>query len=182
MGIRLRSGDRVVGMEIIAGDEDILFATERGYGKRVKAEDFRVAHRGGYGVRTIPTDERNGLVIGLAAVTDHSNVLLIDTAGKMIRLSPQEIRTMGRQAKGVRLIRLEPEQTLAAVVAFEETENGDNNQSDQSSQSFFAKKSEMKAAPEDSLESIFDMIPDGNEQLITSYEDVHEEDDDTIIF
>jgi DNA gyrase subunit A len=129
MGIRLRAGDFVVGMEVVSGEEDILFATERGYGKRVKAEDFRVAHRGGYGVRTIPTDERNGLVIGLAAVSDSSNVLLIDMAGKMIRLAPHEIRTMGRQAKGVRLIRLEPEQTLAAVVAFEEDSNNNNSES-----------------------------------------------------
>ncbi len=120
MGIRLRSGDRVVGMEIIPDDRDILFATERGYGKRVKAEDFRVAHRGGYGVRTIPTDERNGMVIGLAGVTDASNVLLIDAAGKMIRLLPTEIRTMGRQAKGVRLIKLDTDQILANVIAFEE--------------------------------------------------------------
>ncbi|HEX2978098.1 MAG TPA: DNA gyrase subunit A [Candidatus Babeliales bacterium] len=120
MGIRLRGGDRVVGMEVIADDRDILFATSRGYGKRVKAEDFRVAHRGGYGVRTIPTDTRNGEVIGLCAVTDESNVLLIDTTGKMIRLSPTEIRTMGRQAKGVRLIRMDEEQRLAHLVAFEE--------------------------------------------------------------
>ena len=127
MGIRLRKGDYVVGMEAVKGDEDILFATERGYGKRVKSENFRVAHRGGYGVRTIPTDARNGLVIGLTAVSDQSNVLLIDMAGKMIRLAPHEIRTMGRQAKGVRLIRLEPDQTLASVVAFED-ENNNNHQ------------------------------------------------------
>ena len=57
MGIRLKSKDFVVGMEVIHDDNDILFATERGYGKRVKADDFRVAHRGGYGVRTIPTTD-----------------------------------------------------------------------------------------------------------------------------
>lgn len=127
MGIRLRNSDYVIGMEVIHDDRDILFATSHGYGKRVKAEDFRVAHRGGYGVRTIPTDERNGLVIGLAAVTDNSNVLLIDTAGKMIRLSPTEIRTMGRQAKGVRLIKLDDDQILSAVVAFEEENNGNHD-------------------------------------------------------
>jgi DNA gyrase subunit A len=121
IGIRLRSGDRVVGMEVVSGEQDILFATERGYGKRVRAADFRVAHRGGYGVRTIPVDKRNGVVIGLAVVTDESSVLLIDTAGKIIRLSPTEIRTMGRQAKGVRLIKLDEEQRLSAVVAFQET-------------------------------------------------------------
>ncbi len=121
-GISLRSGDIVVGLEVIPAEDRgaLLFATSQGYGKRVQVEDFRVAHRGGLGVRTIPTDKRNGDVIALARVTDNSHLLLIDTNGKVIRLSPQEIRTMGRQAKGVRLVRLDEGQVLAALVAFEE--------------------------------------------------------------
>ncbi len=130
MGIRLKSKDYVVGLEVISGEHDILFATAHGYGKRVKPEDFRVAHRAGYGVRTIPTTERNGDVIGLTIVTDNSHVLLIDTTGKIIRLSPSEIRTMGRQAKGVRLIKLDEHQRLSAVVSFEEDQN--NNHSEES--------------------------------------------------
>lgn len=131
IGIRLKPKDYVVAMEVVSNESDILFATARGYGKRVKAEDFRVAHRGGYGVRTIPTDARNGSVIGLAVVNDDSHVLLIDSAGKMIRLSPTEIRTMGRQAKGVRLIRLNEDQELISVISFEEhsqEEESSNNQ------------------------------------------------------
>ncbi|HSW75426.1 MAG TPA: DNA gyrase subunit A, partial [Candidatus Saccharimonadales bacterium] len=117
-GIRIRPDDAVVGMEIISDDRDILFATARGYGKRTKIEDFRVAHRGGVGVRTIPTGARNGDVIGLVRVSDDSEILLIDKAGKIIRISPKEVRTMGRQAQGVRLIRLDESQELSAVVAF----------------------------------------------------------------
>lgn len=128
IGIRMRKDDYVVGMEIISDGGDILFATENGYGKRVAVNDFRVAHRGGLGVRTIPTDKRNGDVIGLAIVYENSNVLLIDMAGKIIRLSPTEIRTMGRQAKGVRLIRLDEGQKLAAVFAFEEEGNDEGEQ------------------------------------------------------
>ena len=120
IGIRLKRGDYVVGMEVLADHGDILFATENGYGKRVSIADFRVAHRGGLGVRTIPADKRNGQVIGLAHVTDRSNLLLIDQAGKIIRLPSSEVRTMGRQAKGVRLIRLDAGQKLSSVVAFEE--------------------------------------------------------------
>lgn len=116
-GIKIKPGDYVVGMEIISGDTDVLFATERGYGKRVEAKDFRVAHRGGVGVRTIPTDKRNGLVVGLVVVDDTSHILLIDQAGKIIRLAPKEVRTMGRQAKGVRLIRLEDNQTLVGIAS-----------------------------------------------------------------
>lgn len=126
MGIRLRQGDRVVGMEVIPGESgDILFATENGYGKKVCVEDFRVAHRGGVGIRTIPTDARNGKVIGLATVYADSNLLLIDEAGKIIRLPVTEVRTMGRQAKGVRLVRLDKGQKLASLFAFRE---GDDTQ------------------------------------------------------
>jgi DNA gyrase subunit A len=125
-GIKLRNGDIVVGMKIVPEEQingqNLLFATSRGYGKRVKIADFRVAHRGGLGVRTIPVDKRNGQVIGLVVVSEKSQILLIDTNGKIIRLSPQEIRTMRRHAKGVRLIKLDKEQTLARVVAFEEEE------------------------------------------------------------
>lgn len=117
-GITLRDGDAVVGMEIVPESTDLLFATSAGFGKRVRAGDFRVAHRGGIGVRTIPTGDRNGFVIGLERVDDDSHVLLIDTNGKIIRLSPQEIRVMGRQAKGVRLVRLDKNQHLLAMLAF----------------------------------------------------------------
>lgn len=132
-GIRLRKGDEVVGMEVISDDRDLLFATARGYGKRTNIEDFRVAHRGGVGVRTIPTGDRNGDVIGLVKVGENSEILLIDKAGKIIRISPKEVRTMGRQAQGVRLIRLDEAQELSSVVAFEinpddglQSEGGDN--------------------------------------------------------
>lgn len=117
-GVMLRKNDKVVGLEVIPEKSDVLIATSKGYGKRVHVADFRVAHRGGLGVRTIPTDARNGYVIGLERVADDSHLLLIDTNGKIIRLSPQEIRTMGRQAKGVRLVRLDEGQSLASMVAF----------------------------------------------------------------
>lgn len=125
-GIKLRGDDRVIGMEVVGDDRDILFATERGFGKRVRVGDFRIAHRGGMGVRTIPTEERNGKVVGLVAVDEQSSLLLIDAAGKIIRLMPREVRTMGRQAKGVRLIRLESEQRLVGMAVVPgETEDGE---------------------------------------------------------
>lgn len=127
-GIRLRAGDSVVGMEIVPENEGVkslLFATKNGYGKQVNAADFRIAHRGGVGVRTIPTDKRNGKVIGLVQVSPNHNILLIDSNGKIIRLSPKEIRTMRRQAKGVRLVRLDKKQTLSTIASFEESPEDD---------------------------------------------------------
>lgn len=167
-GIKLRADDYVVGMEVVGPDDmrDILFATQYGYGKRVKVEDFRVAHRGGYGVRTIPTDKRNGYVIGLAAVSDDSSVLLIDTHGKMIRLAPTEIRTMGRQAKGVRLIRLDEGQKLATIVAFEEHDYGNNDDSSESHESGSTKEGVTAAVKASSYEYDEEMYePEFNEVM-----------------
>ena len=121
IGIRMREDDYVVGMEIIDDEEkNLLFATQQGYGKRTRVGDFRVAHRGGQGVRTITTYRRNGDVVGLVIVAEASHILLIDDIGKIIHLLPKEVRTMGRQAKGVRLIRLDTGRRLASIVAFEE--------------------------------------------------------------
>lgn len=160
IGIRLKNKDYVIGMEVVHEHGDILFATEHGYGKRVKAEDFRVAHRGGLGVRTIPTTKRNGLVIGLTLVDDTSHVLLIDEAGKIIRLSPTEIRTMGRQAQGVRLIRLDATQKLCTIVAFHEehAEDEPNGQNSSSEGKPAIKASECISTIED--EDTFDLVQD----------------------
>lgn len=127
-GITLRGKNaRVVGLEVVKPEDQLLFATSRGYGKQVSMEEFRLAHRGGMGVRTIPTDSRNGVVIGVVKVNEQSNLLLIDQAGVMIRLDPKEIRVMHRQAMGIRLIKLDKEQTLATVVAFDGLQEDDEN-------------------------------------------------------
>lgn len=124
IGIRMREDDYVVGMEIVDDEtKTLLFATSKGYGKQTQVVNFRVAHRGGLGVRTIPTDHRNGNVIGLVIIGPQSHILLIDDAGKIIHLLPTEIRTMGRQAKGVRLIRLDEGRKLTSIKAFESESN-----------------------------------------------------------
>lgn len=170
IGMRMKSSDSVVGMVIADGVGEILFATQKGYGKRVDLNDFRVAHRGGVGVRTIPTDTRNGEVIGLVKVSPQSNILLIDAAGKIIRLSPQEVRTMGRQAKGVRLIRLEDGQSLSSVAAFEEEERGADDAGDNSmsgGSSSDSGKKEKKASFDAALEheeaALFDALVEGDD-------------------
>lgn len=117
-GVLIRGEGEVVGLEVVAGDAELLFATSQGYGKRVKVSDFRVAHRGGLGVRTIPVSKRNGHVVGMVRVEEDSTVLLVDGTGKIIRLDPDEVRTMRRSAQGVRLIRLDENQVLASIVAF----------------------------------------------------------------
>ena len=121
-GVRIRGSATVVGLEVIGATDvrDLLFVTSGGYGKRVRVEDFRIAHRGGLGVRTIPVGKRNGEVIGVALVANDSSILLIEQSGRIIRLSPQEVRTMRRGAQGVRLIRLGEGERVFAVTAFDE--------------------------------------------------------------
>lgn len=145
-GIRLKKDDEVVGMEVVADNRDLLFATSRGYGKRTKIEDFRVAHRGGLGVRTIPTNTRNGHMIGLVRVDEDSEILLIDKDGKIIRISPKEVRTMGRQAAGVRLIRLDAKQELSSIVAFAEMQRPEGGSEQVEEQEVDSSKSDEKAS------------------------------------
>ncbi|MCK4499556.1 DNA gyrase subunit A [Candidatus Babeliales bacterium] len=127
-GISIRGEGRVVGLEVTEHDCELLFATSNGYGKRVRVSDFRTAHRGGLGVRTIPVSKRNGEVIGMVRVSETATLFLIDTNGKIIRLDPQEIRTMRRHAQGVRLIRLDKAQKLASVVSFESTDDDEDEE------------------------------------------------------
>jgi DNA gyrase subunit A len=121
-GISLKDNDELVGALVVNETQNILFVTETGYGKRVDISKFRIIHRGGVGVRTIPVNARNGFVIGLSMISDSSDLMLIDENGKIIRISPQEIRTMSRQAQGVRLIRLDQDQKVACIATLH-TEN-----------------------------------------------------------
>jgi DNA gyrase subunit A len=114
-GIRLKKNDEIVGALVINESQSVLLVTENGFGKRVEVNKFRTIHRGGIGVRTIPTDKRNGQVVGLGTVSDECDLLLIDENGKVIRMSSGEIRSMGRQAKGVRLIKLDEGQKVACI-------------------------------------------------------------------
>ena len=177
--IRLKANDIVVGMEVIHNNEgDVLFATEKGYGKRVQTGKFRLAHRGGVGVRTIPTGTRNGSMIGLAKISDNSHVLLIDVSGKIIRLDPAEIRTMGRHAQGVRLIRLDKTQKLIGVVSFEdEEEEPESSSTAGEGGSVETEKLETKIeVVEAEVEVGADVDPDG-ESLDDAEEAIEESDD-----
>jgi DNA gyrase subunit A len=152
-GIKLRAGDSLVGALVVNEKQNILFVTENGFGKRVELEKFRITHRGGVGVRTIPTDKRNGFVVGLSMIDNETGLLLIDENGKIIRIAPHEIRTMGRQAKGVRLIRLDDGLKVAGVATLQTMNEQGEAQ---------ARKIEL---------------PEINEEMLFSEENENEEDD-----
>ncbi len=114
-GISLQGSDEVVGMEILSPDATVLTVTERGYGKRTPLDDYRLQRRGGQGVITIRTNERNGQVVGVAQVVDDDQVMLITDGGKVLRSPVSGISTMGRATQGVRVMNLSTEEKLVSM-------------------------------------------------------------------
>jgi DNA gyrase subunit A len=106
IGIRMEEGDAVVGMEAIKEGETILTVTENGFGKRTKTEEYRRQSRGGKGVLTIKTSERNGPVVYSYQVSDSDQLMIITERGKIIRLRAADISVIGRNTQGVKLIDL----------------------------------------------------------------------------
>ncbi len=114
-GIRLNKGDRVVAMSVINQEEPILTITENGYGKRSPVEDYRQTHRGGKGVKTIVTNERNGKVIFVHQVSNDYNIILTTQLGMIVRIPVEEIKIQGRNTMGVRVMRLNNEDSVVSV-------------------------------------------------------------------
>ena len=104
----------------------ILSVTENGYGKRTPADEYRLQGRGGSGVINVKTTERNGKVVGIAQVTEDSEVMLISQYGKIIRMDSSTIRESGRAAQGVRLLHLEAGDRVAAAVVIPPEKEGTN--------------------------------------------------------
>jgi len=115
-GIRLAPGDVVRSFDIVNDQETLLIATENGYGKRTEFSDFSAQHRGGGGVIAIKgVDERNGRVVAAHAVREDQSFIAIASNGMMVRSPVNEVRIIGRAAKGVRLVNLAEDATLVSV-------------------------------------------------------------------
>jgi len=130
-GIRLREAENateeVVGMAVIPREEPatLLTVCERGFGKRTPTSDYPTKNRGGKGVITIKTTERNGKVVSLRLVSDDDDLMLITDGGKLIRMPVDGIPTIGRNTQGVRLIRLEEAEQVVAMERIAEKEEGE---------------------------------------------------------
>jgi DNA gyrase subunit A len=135
-GIRLGKGDRVVGaVTLHRNDTTILVATEKGYGKRSEAEDYRISHRGGKGIFTVKTSDKTGKMVAIKEVTDTDDIVVITMKGVVIRQHVSDIRVAGRNTQGVRLIRLDNGDTVAdvAAVVAEEAEDKKLEEADKAS-------------------------------------------------
>jgi DNA gyrase subunit A len=137
-GVDLSDGDEVIGM-IVVNDiqsETVLVVSEKGYGKRTAVEDYRITNRGGKGVITLNITEKTGNLIAIQSVTDEDGLMIINKSGVAIRMGMDDLRVMGRNTQGVRMINLKHNDEIAAVakvmmdkeVEVEEGETDENSE------------------------------------------------------
>jgi DNA gyrase subunit A len=121
-GMQLRDGDEVVAMEVVTEDGTLLTVCENGYGKRTDVSEYRRQTRGGIGLKNVQTSDRNGQVIGLACVTDRHELLLVTEQGQIIRMKAGDLRPIGRDTQGVRLMDLGEADRLVSIATLSEPE------------------------------------------------------------
>ncbi len=114
-GVRLDPGDYVVAIDTVRPDADLMVITQGGYGKRTPLADYRVTNRGGKGIRTLRVTEKLGLIAGGRVVQDDEELMIISRSGVMIRLPVSGISRQGRNAQGVRLMRVDEGDAVRAV-------------------------------------------------------------------
>ena len=122
LGIRLDSGDAVVSMEMLNRGASILTVSEKGYGKRTEMEEYRLQSRGGRGIITMKATEKTGRIVGGQQVTDDDQLMLVTNNGKIIRLRMRDIRVIGRNTQGVRLIDVEEGERVVSLARLAEKE------------------------------------------------------------
>ncbi len=127
-GVNLGKGDRVVSMEIVRPGASLLTVSEKGFGKRSPIDDYRLVHRGARGVITMKTTTKTGPVVGVLQISDQDqDIMLVTDTGNLIRISAGDIRVIGRNTQGVRLLKTGGEGggTVASVAPIAERESVD---------------------------------------------------------
>jgi len=153
-GIRLRPKDHVVGMVIAEKNAALLTVCEKGYGKRTSFDSYRAQSRGGVGLKNIKTSERNGKVVALEAVQYSDEIMLITANGIIIRTGLDQIRSIGRNTQGVRLIKLKAgDKLVAAEKIVIEGEKNSQKKPENKNNSQTKPESNVKAAPEKKIKS-----------------------------
>jgi len=122
-GIRLGRGQRVISLSIAEPDTTVLTVTANGFGKRTSINDYRAQARGGQGVISIQTNQRNGAVVGATMVNEHDEIMLISDHGTLIRTPVQGISVVGRNTQGVRIVKLNEGEKLAGLERMVENYN-----------------------------------------------------------
>jgi len=113
-GVQLVADDRLVGVEMVHPERTLLTITDNGFGKRSPISEYRLQNRGGIGLIDIKTRGRNGEVVGATQVEDGDELMIVTSAGKIIRTRVDEVSVIGRNTMGVRLIRLDKNEKVVA--------------------------------------------------------------------
>ncbi len=121
-GMRLAKGDEIIGMEVLSHGQTLFAVTENGFGKRTSIDEYPVQKRGGMGVISIKTTERNGLVVGILLVEDNDDIMLITDIGKIIRIPVSGISVISRNTQGVKLMGMETIEKVTGVARLAEKE------------------------------------------------------------
>jgi len=121
-GIRLATNDKVVSLIVAESTDPILTATEKGYGKRTQLGEYRTQARGGSGVISIKTSDRNGQVVGAIQVTDDDEMMLISNKGTLVRARAAYVSIIGRNTQGVTLINIAEDEELVSVAKIAESD------------------------------------------------------------
>jgi DNA gyrase subunit A len=121
-GMDLAADDFIVGAEVIGEGGLVLSISEHGYGKRTKVVDYRLTNRGVKGVINMKTTSKTGKVVGILSVKEDSELMIVTRDGKMIRIDSGEIRQAGRSTQGVRLVKMEDSDSVAAACLVPESE------------------------------------------------------------
>lgn len=126
-GIKLRNGDEIADVRVLVDDVDrlLLTVTENGYGKRTAIDQYRQQNRGGQGIRDIQTGARNGMVAGTVQVHDEDRIMLITDTGRVIKIPVRNIRVLGRNTKGVTLMKVDNDERIVSVARVPEEEHAE---------------------------------------------------------
>ncbi|VVM20878.1 DNA gyrase subunit A (EC, partial [uncultured Gammaproteobacteria bacterium] len=121
-GMKLKD-DEIVSAIIADDSSPILTATEKGYGKRTNLDEYRAQARGGSGVISIKTSDRNGKVVGAIQVTDEDEMMLISNKATLVRARANDVSIIGRNTQGVTLIKIAKGEKLVSIAKIAETED-----------------------------------------------------------
>ncbi|RXM51164.1 MULTISPECIES: DNA gyrase subunit A [unclassified Chryseobacterium] len=157
-GIAMEDDDEAIGMIVVndVENETVLVVSEKGYGKRTAVEDYRITNRGGKGVITLNITEKTGHLIAIQNVTDEDGLMIINKSGVAIRMGMDEMRVMGRNTQGVKLINLKKNDEIAAIAKVEMDKDVEEDSEE------IEGMEDAEGEVQEGMESLFDNLEDDN--------------------
>ncbi len=164
IGMNLEEGDEIVGMQMNTQGDDLLIVSEKGMGKRTSIRDFKVQKRGGMGLKCYKLTEKTGNIVGVKAVNDDHEIMMITTGGIIIQLRCCDISRYGRITSGVKLIDLKDDVTVASIAKVRQTDKSSDSEDLEEEITGTAAEGTSKAVVEDAEETADEESVDAGEE------------------